>query len=55
MSRKRSRIHAKIPMPNENVTMTVGNKILIESVFKDIGLDVFLEEMKRSRGNFVTS
>lgn len=55
MSRKRSRIHAKIPMPNENVTMTVGNKILIESVFKDIGLDVFLEEMKRSQGNSVAA
>ncbi len=55
MSRKRTRIHARISMPNENVTMTAGNRILAESVFKDTGLDEFLEGLKRSQGNSVAA
>ncbi len=55
MSRRRSRIHARVPQPNENVTMTAGNRILTESVFKDTGLDEFLEGLKRSQGNSVAS
>lgn len=55
MSRKRTRIHARITMPNENVTMTAGNRILAESIFKDTGLDEFLEGLKRSQGNSVAA
>ena len=55
MSRKRTRIHARISMPNENVTMTAGNRILAESVFKDTGLNDFLDGLKRSQGNSVAA
>ena len=55
MSRKRNRIRAQIPMPNQNVTMTAGNRILVESLFKDTGLDFFLEGLKRSQGNSVAA
>lgn len=34
MSRKRSRLYAKIPNPNENITMTSWNKVLAETVRK---------------------
>lgn len=55
MSRKRNRIHARISMPNDNVTMTAGNRILTKSVFKDTGLDEFLDGLKWSQGNSVAS
>jgi len=55
MSRKRSRLHVKIPAPNENVTMIAGNKVLAESVFREMGLDVFLNGLKRSQGNSVAA
>lgn len=55
MSRKRSRLHAKIPNPNENVTMTAGNKVLAETVFRETGLDTFLDGLKRSQGNSVAA
>jgi len=35
--------------------MTAGNRILTESVFKDTGLDEFLEGLKRSQGNSVAA
>ena len=55
MSRKRRRLYAKIPKPNGNVTMTAGNKVLADSVFKETGLDVFLDGLKRSQGNSVAA
>ena len=55
MSRRRSRLHAKIPNPNENVTMTAGDKVLAETVFRETGLDVFLDGLKRSQGNSVAA
>jgi len=55
MSRRRSRLHAKIPNPNENVTMTAGNKVLAETVFRETGLDMFLDGLKRSQGNSVAA
>lgn len=55
MSRRRSRIHARVPQANENVTMTAGNRILTEAVFKDTGLIEFLEDLKRSQGNSVAA
>lgn len=48
-------MHAQIPTPNENVAITVRNKILIESIFKDTGLDISLEKMERSQGNSVAT
>lgn len=55
LSRRMSRIHARIPKPNNNLTMTVGNKVLVESVFSDTGLDGFLDDLKRRQGNSVAS
>ena len=31
------KIGAKIPEPNENLTMTMGNKTLVDAVFADTG------------------
>ena len=50
MTRYRNKIHAKIPEPNDNVTMTMGNKTVVDAVFSDTGLDGFLEGLKRSQG-----
>ena len=55
MSRRRNRIHARVPPANENVTMTAGNRVLTESVFRDTGLYEFLEGLKRSQGNSVAA
>ena len=55
MSRKRRRLYAKIPKPNDNVTMSAGNKILTESVFRETELDAFLNGLKRSQGNSVAA
>lgn len=50
MMRRRTVINAKIPKPNRNVTMTVGNKTVVDAVFADTGLNVFLDPLKRSQG-----
>ena len=55
LSRRMSRIHARIPKPNSNLTMTVGNKVLVESVFSDLGLDGILNGLKRNQGNPVAA
>ena len=55
MARRRCRLHARIPKPNENVTIAAGNKVLTETVFRDTGLDVFLDGLKRSQGNSVAA
>ncbi|HKM13350.1 MAG TPA: hypothetical protein VJY42_00270 [Candidatus Methanomethylophilaceae archaeon] len=55
MSRKKRRFYAKIPKPNDNVTMTAGNKVLADSVFKETGLDVFRDGLKRSQSNYVAA
>ena len=55
MARRRSRLHANIPRPNDNVTMAAGNKALADSVFRETGLDVFLDGLKRSQGNSVSA
>ena len=51
----RNKIHARIPEPNDNVTMTMGNKTVVDAVFADTGLDVFLDGLKRSQGNSVAA
>ena len=47
MTRYRTKIHARIPEPNDNVTMTIGNKTIVDAVFSDTGLDAFLDGLKR--------
>ena len=55
MSRRKSRIGAGIPAPNDDVTMPIGSKILTEAVFGDTGLDVFLDALKRDQGASVAA
>ena len=55
MTRFRNKIHARIPEPNDNVTMTLGNKAVVDAVFSDTGLDSFLDGLKRSQGNSVAA
>ena len=52
--RKKRTIGADIPEPNENVTMTMGNKTLVDAVFADTGLDGFLDSLKRDQGDRVS-
>jgi transposase len=47
-------IRAKMPEPNNNVTMTMGNKILTDAIFADTGLNVFLNGLKREQGDSVS-
>ena len=54
LSRRRSRIHAKVPFPNDNRTFPCGTKILVESVFSDTGLNDFLDGLKRDQGERVS-
>lgn len=42
-------------MPNENITMAAGNKILAESVFREMALDIFLDGLKRPQGNSIAA
>ena len=50
LSRRKSRIGACIPAPNEDVTMPIGAKMLTEAVFRDTGLDDLLDSLKRDQG-----
>ena len=54
-SRRRSRIHVKVPFPNDNRTFSCGTKILVESVFSDTGLNDFLDGLKRDQGERVSN
>lgn len=55
MTRCRNKIHARIPEPNDNVTMTMGSKTVVDAVFADTGLGVFLDGLKRAQGNSVAA
>lgn len=46
--KKRKRINARMPEPNDNFSMTVGNKVIVDAVFRDTGLDDFLDGLKRN-------
>ena len=35
--------------------MTMGNKTVVDAVFADTGLDIFLDGLKRSQGNSVAA
>lgn len=54
MSRTKRSIGAKVPEPNGNVTMSVGNKTLVDAVFEDTGLDAYLDGLKRNQGSPVS-
>ena len=54
LSRRRIRIHARIPSPNDNRTFSIGTKTLVDAVFSDTGLDVFLDGLKRRQGESVS-
>lgn len=47
MSRRRRTIHVRIPTPNDNVTMSMGNKVLVDAVLSDLSLDAFLDGLRR--------
>ena len=51
----RNKIHARISEPNDNITMAMGNKTVVDVVFADTGLDVFLDGLKRPQGNSVAA
>ena len=51
----RNKIHARISEPNDNITMAMGNKTVVDAVFADTGLDVFLDGLKRSHDNSVAA
>lgn len=43
LSRRRSRIYAKVSSPNDDRTFPIGTKTLVDAVFSDTGLDTFLD------------
>ncbi len=44
-----------MPEPNDNFSMTVGNKVIVDAVFRDTGLDGFLDGLKRNQGESVSN
>ena len=52
--RRRNRINISMPEPNGNYSMTLGNKVIVDSVFRDTGLDEFLDSLKRNQGTNVS-
>ena len=47
-------IRARIPEPNKNVTMAMGNKVIVDAVFSGTGLNDFLDGLKREQGDRVS-
>lgn len=54
MPRWRNKISISVPQPNKNRTMSMGNKVVVDSVFRDTGLNGFLNGLKRSQGEDVS-
>jgi len=52
---KRRNINIRIPEPNDSISMTMGNKVIVDAVFSDIGLDAFLDDLKRNQGEKVSN
>ena len=44
-----------MPEPNDNFSMTMGNKVIVDAVFRDTGLDCFLDGLKRNQGESVSN
>ena len=55
MSHRRRKINAVIPKPNDNITMTMSTKVIVDAVFSDTGLDRFLDGLKRDQGESVAN
>lgn len=55
LSRRRRRLYANTPKPNDNVTIPVVNKILTETVFRETESDIFPDNPKRIRVNSVAA
>ena len=55
MVRIRAVINTRIPKPNRNVTITVGNKAVVDYVFADTGPNVFLDFLKNLQGESVSN
>ena len=55
MVHKRTRINARIATPNRNRTIPIGNKTLVDAVFNDLGLNGFLDDLKRNQGESVSA
>lgn len=53
-NRGKKKIRVNIPEPNRNVTMPMGNKAIVDAVFEDTGLNVFLDGLKRDQGDRVS-
>ena len=55
MVQKRRNINIRVPEPNDNFSMTMGNKVIVDAVFSDTGLDSFLDDLKRNQGEKVSN
>jgi hypothetical protein len=43
-----------MPSPNDNRTFSIGTKTLVDAMFSDTGLDVFLDGLKRRQEESVS-
>ena len=55
LTRYRNKIHARIPEPDDNVTMTMGSKTVVDAVSADTGLDMSLDGLNRVRDSSVAA
>ena len=55
LAQRRRNINIRVPEPNDNFSMTMGNKVIVDAVFSDIGLDSFLDDLKRNQGEKVSN
>ena len=55
MAQRRRNINIRVPEPNDNFSMTMGNKVIVDAVFSEMGLDSFLDDLKRNQGEKVSN